>query len=71
MNRPSRPCSACQRFQAPKQGDAGFCDGFETTRRADETNEACALFNERGAWKTRQGEQPVNRDHFARERKPT
>jgi hypothetical protein len=65
MNRSPIPCHLCQRFtvtgrNAP-QGH-GYCDGYETFRRHDDTNEACPLFSrakdeaKRRAWAERQKE---------------
>lgn len=69
MHRLIDTCPLCQRFtvtgrNAP-QGH-GYCDGYETFRRHDDTNEACPLWNRakaddrgtttkvtRQAWKSR------------------
>ena len=62
MNRAPVPCVLCTRFH--RHADAplgqGYCEGRETFRRHDDTNEACPLFNrarneaERRAWAEQQ-----------------
>lgn len=47
MQREPLPCVLCQRFhrQAEAPPGHGYCDGYERTRRHDDTNEACVLWN--------------------------
>jgi hypothetical protein len=62
MNRAPSSCVLCQHFH--RRDDAppghGYCEGYERTRRHDDTNEACPLWNrakdeaKRKAWAERQ-----------------
>lgn len=57
MNLVIDPCYLCARFvrQPDAQPGYGMCHGFDKPRRYDDTNAACALWNEAKNVRERRG----------------